>query len=136
MTFIPFFQAQIFVWIINVTFPIRSLNALEDQDSGALMVDLVAGINEAEQRTVQAQKESSQSQCHPAPLEVSHFSGAVSSGYGTNVTASSMSQYEGDLPPPQADPMLDLPPPPPPPEPLSQVSAWGHRWQDLCNPSF
>ncbi|XP_036115287.1 amyloid beta A4 precursor protein-binding family B member 1-interacting protein [Molossus molossus] len=98
----------------------ESLNALEDQDLDALMADLVADISEAEQRTIQAQKESSRSQCHPAPQEVSHFSGAASSGYGTNVTATSMSQYEDDLPPPPEDPMLDLPPPPPPPAPLSQ----------------
>lgn len=88
------------------------------------MADLVADISEAEQRTIQAQKESSQSPYHPAPPEVAHFSGAATPGYGANVVATSMSQYEDDLPPPPADPMLDLPLPPPPPEPLSQVSAW------------
>lgn len=98
----------------------ESLNALEDQDLDALMADLVADISEAEQRTIQAQKESSQGSYHPAPPEVSHSSGAASPGYGANVVATSMSQYEDDLPPPPADPMLDLPLPPPPPEPLSQ----------------
>ncbi|XP_023619668.1 amyloid beta A4 precursor protein-binding family B member 1-interacting protein isoform X2 [Myotis lucifugus] len=98
----------------------ESLNALEDQDLDALMADLVADISEAEQRTIQAQKESSQGPYHQAPPEVSHFSGAASPGYGANVVATSMSQCEDDLPPPPADPMLDLPLPPPPPEPLSQ----------------
>ncbi|XP_057160697.1 amyloid beta A4 precursor protein-binding family B member 1-interacting protein isoform X2 [Ursus arctos] len=98
----------------------ESLNALEDQDLDALMADLVADISEAEQRTIQAQKESSQNQHHAASLEVPDFSGAVAFGYGANVTAVSVSQYEDDLPPPPADPMLDLPLPPPPPEPLSQ----------------
>ncbi|EFB17873.1 hypothetical protein PANDA_017359, partial [Ailuropoda melanoleuca] len=98
----------------------ESLNALEDQDLDALMADLVADISEAEQRTIQAQKESSQNQHHAASLAVPDFSGAVALGYGANVTAVSVSQYEDDLPPPPADPMLDLPLPPPPPEPLSQ----------------
>ncbi|XP_012510309.1 PREDICTED: amyloid beta A4 precursor protein-binding family B member 1-interacting protein [Propithecus coquereli] len=102
----------------------ESLNALEDQDLDALMADLVADISEAEQRTIQAQKESSQNQHHSASTEASNFSGAASLGYGANVTATSVSQYVDDLPPPPADPVLDLPlpPPPPPPEPLSQVS--------------
>lgn len=88
------------------------------------MADLVADISEAEQRTIQAQKESSQSPYHPASPDVSHFSGTATPGYGANVIATSMSQYEDDLPPPPEDPMLDLPLPPPPPEPLSQVRAW------------
>ncbi|XP_034885377.1 amyloid beta A4 precursor protein-binding family B member 1-interacting protein isoform X1 [Mirounga leonina] len=98
----------------------ESLNALEDQDLDALMADLVADISEAEQRTIQAQKESWQNQHHPASLEVPDFSGAAALGYGASVAAVSVSQYEDDLPPPPADPMLDLPLPPPPPEPLSQ----------------
>ncbi|XP_030898032.1 amyloid beta A4 precursor protein-binding family B member 1-interacting protein [Leptonychotes weddellii] len=98
----------------------ESLNALEDQDLDALMADLVADISEAEQRTIQAQKESCQNQHHPASLEVPDFSGAAALGYGASVAAISVSQYEDDLPPPPADPMLDLPLPPPPPEPLSQ----------------
>ncbi|XP_021096166.1 amyloid beta A4 precursor protein-binding family B member 1-interacting protein isoform X2 [Heterocephalus glaber] len=98
----------------------ESLNALEDQDLDALMADLVADISEAEQRTIQAQKESSQSQNHAASLEASDCSGDASVGSGANVTAVNISQYEDELPPPPADPMLDLPPPPPPPEPLSK----------------
>ncbi|EAW86099.1 amyloid beta precursor protein binding family B member 1 interacting protein [Homo sapiens] len=98
----------------------ESLNALEDQDLDALMADLVADISEAEQRTIQAQKESLQNQHHSASLQASIFSGAASLGYGTNVAATGISQYEDDLPPPPADPVLDLPLPPPPPEPLSQ----------------
>ncbi|XP_003988223.2 amyloid beta A4 precursor protein-binding family B member 1-interacting protein [Felis catus] len=98
----------------------ESLNALEDQDLDALMADLVADISEAEQRTIQAQKEPSQNQNHPAPLNIPNFSGAAALGYGANVAVTSVSQYEDDLPPPPADPMLDLPLPPPPPEPLSQ----------------
>uniref|UniRef100_A0ABI7YKT8 Amyloid beta precursor protein binding family B member 1 interacting protein n=1 Tax=Felis catus TaxID=9685 RepID=A0ABI7YKT8_FELCA len=107
----------------------ESLNALEDQDLDALMADLVADISEAEQRTIQAQKEPSQNQNHPAPLNIPNFSGAAALGYGANVAVTSVSQYEDDLPPPPADPMLDLPLPPPPPEPLSQVSVW-QGWQD------
>ncbi|KAI6052540.1 amyloid beta A4 precursor protein-binding family B member 1-interacting protein [Marmota monax] len=98
----------------------ESLNALEDQDLDALMADLVADISEAEQRTIQAQKESSQKQQDSAAVEVSNYSGAASLGYGANVAATGFSQYENNLPPPSADPVLDLPPPPPPPEPLSQ----------------
>ncbi|XP_074181058.1 amyloid beta A4 precursor protein-binding family B member 1-interacting protein [Rhinolophus sinicus] len=98
----------------------ESLNALEDQDLDALMADLVADISEAEQRTIQTQKESSQNQHHSAPVDVSDFSGAASLAFRANVAETSMSPYEDDLPPPPADPMLDLPLPPPPPEPLSQ----------------
>ncbi|KAF0877016.1 AB1IP protein, partial [Crocuta crocuta] len=98
----------------------ESLNALEDQDLDALMADLVADISEAEQRTIQAQKEPSQNQHHPAPLDIPDFSGAAALDYRANVAVTSVSQYEDDLPPPPADPMLDLPLPPPPPEPLSQ----------------
>lgn len=97
----------------------ESLNALEDQDLDALMAELVADISEAEQRTIQAQKELGQNQHHPTSQEVSNYSGAASLGYRTNTAAASGSQYE-DLPPPPVDPMLDLPLPPPPPEPLSQ----------------
>lgn len=98
----------------------ESLNALEDQDLDALMADLVADISEAEQRTIQTQKESSQNQHHSAPVDVPDFSGAASLAFGANVAETSMSPHEDDLPPPPADPMLDLPLPPPPPEPLTQ----------------
>ncbi|EPY75546.1 amyloid beta A4 precursor protein-binding family B member 1-interacting protein isoform 2 [Camelus ferus] len=87
------------------------------------MADLVADISEAEQRTVQAQKEASLNRPPSASLEVPGFSGAASLGYGANVAATSIGQCEDDLPPPPADPMLDLPLPPPPPEPLSQEEA-------------
>lgn len=95
------------------------------------MADLVADISEAEQRTIQAQKESSQNQRPPTSLEMPDFSGAGALGYGANVAAVSVSHYEYDLPPPPADPMVDLPPPPPPPEPLSQVSVWGKDGRTL-----
>ncbi|XP_043335167.1 amyloid beta A4 precursor protein-binding family B member 1-interacting protein [Cervus canadensis] len=95
----------------------ESLNALEDQDLDALMADLVADISEAEQRTIQAQKESPQKQPHSAAVYVPSFHGAASPGYGAHVAATS--QFD-DLPPPPADPVLDLPLPPPPPEPISQ----------------
>uniref|UniRef100_A0A8C3VVM0 Amyloid beta protein binding family B member 1 interacting protein n=1 Tax=Catagonus wagneri TaxID=51154 RepID=A0A8C3VVM0_9CETA len=108
----------------------ESLNALEDQDLDALMADLVADISEAEQRTIQAQKESSQNRPPSASLDVPSFSGAASVGCWADVAAASVSQYEDDLPPPPADPMLDLPLPPPPPEPLSQVGLWDQGWQD------
>lgn len=99
----------------------ESLNALEDQDLDALMADLVADIQEAEQKTIQAQKQSSQGP-HPSPSSAApSFGGAASHGHGAVVTmtAASRSDYEDDLPPPPADPVLDLPLPPPPPEPLS-----------------
>lgn len=108
---------------------LESLNALEDQDLDALMADLVADISEAEQRTIQAQKESSQNRPHSASLDVLSFSGAASLGYRADAAAS-FGQYEDDLPPPPADPMLDLPLPPPPPEPLSQVGPWDQGGQD------
>ncbi|EDL83938.1 amyloid beta (A4) precursor protein-binding, family B, member 1 interacting protein [Rattus norvegicus] len=100
----------------------ESLNALEDQDLDALMADLVADISEAEQRTIQAQKESSQNQGHSALLEASDGQGTAPRGYGANAAAFDVSDYEEALPPPPADPMLDLlpPPPPPPPKPLSK----------------
>lgn len=103
-------------------FLLESLNALEDQDLDALMADLVADISEAEQRTIQAQKESSQNQHHSALLGASDGWGAASLGYGASAAAAGVSHYEDALPPPPAEPMLDLPPPPPPPEPLSKVS--------------
>lgn len=94
------------------------------------MADLVADISEAEQRTIQAQQKFSQDQHLPAPLEGSDFSGAASLSYGANAAETIISPHGDDLPPPPADPVLDLPLPPPPPEPLSKVSGWGQRWQD------
>ncbi|KAG8504725.1 Amyloid beta A4 precursor protein-binding family B member 1-interacting protein, partial [Galemys pyrenaicus] len=101
----------------------ESLNALEDQDLDALMAELVADISEAEQRTIEAQKKSSQNQLPSASLEVSTCSGQAPLGSGANVATISISQYEDDLPPPPDDPVLDLPLPPPPPEPLSPEEA-------------
>lgn len=98
----------------------ESLNALEDQDLDALMAELVADISEAEQRTIQAQKESIQSQHQPTSLGLSNCIESKSLNCETDVAAISVSQYEDDLPPPPPDAMLDLPLPPPPPEPLSQ----------------
>lgn len=89
------------------------------------MADLVADISEAEQRTIQAQKESSQNQHHSALQEASDGWVAASLGYGASAAAAGVGHYEDALPPPPAEPMLDLPPPPPPPpppEPLSKVS--------------
>ncbi|XP_055963150.1 LOW QUALITY PROTEIN: amyloid beta A4 precursor protein-binding family B member 1-interacting protein [Sorex fumeus] len=97
----------------------ESLNALEDQDLDALMAELVADISEAEQRTIQAQKESTQSHCHSASLEVPNCSVPESLNCEVDVAAVSISQFD-DLPPPPADPILDLPLPPPPPQPLSR----------------
>ncbi|GAB1286011.1 Amyloid beta A4 precursor protein-binding family B member 1-interacting protein [Apodemus speciosus] len=94
-----------------------SLNALEDQDLDALMADLVADISEAEQRTIQAQRESSQNQDHAALLEASEGRGTALRGSAASAAAVAVSHYQEALPPPPADPMLDLPPPPPPPPP-------------------
>nr|AAH23110.1 Amyloid beta (A4) precursor protein-binding, family B, member 1 interacting protein [Mus musculus] len=99
----------------------ESLNALEDQDLDALMADLVADISEAEQRTIQAQKESSQNQDRFALLRASDGQGTASGGYGASAAAIDVSHHEEALPPPPVEPMLDLlPPPPPPPELLSK----------------
>ncbi|XP_044534867.1 amyloid beta A4 precursor protein-binding family B member 1-interacting protein [Gracilinanus agilis] len=99
----------------------ESLNALEDNDLDALMADLVADISEAEQRTIQAQKQASQHQPNTASLSSSVFGNGASLDYKTNLASTGISNYEYELPPPPADPILDLPPPPPPPpEPLTQ----------------
>ncbi|XP_001376121.3 amyloid beta A4 precursor protein-binding family B member 1-interacting protein [Monodelphis domestica] len=99
----------------------ESLNALEDNDLDALMADLVADISEAEQRTIQAQKQASQHQPNTTSVSSSVVGNGASLGYKTNLTNTGISNYEDELPPPPADPILDLPPPPPPPpEPLTQ----------------
>ncbi|NXW63061.1 AB1IP protein, partial [Eurystomus gularis] len=98
----------------------ESLNALEDKDLDALMADLVADINDVEQRTLQAQKTSSGNQQSMVTQP--------STGLGSDIYCKSSlyvtitEQLEDDLPPPPPDPGLDLPPPPPPPppEPLTQ----------------
>ncbi|KFW70672.1 Amyloid beta A4 precursor protein-binding family B member 1-interacting protein, partial [Pygoscelis adeliae] len=97
----------------------ESLSALEDKDLDALMADLVADLNDVEQRTLQAQKTSGNQQStvtQPSTgLDSDIYS--KSSPYVT-ITG----RFEDDLPPPPPDPDLDLPPPPPPPppEPLTQ----------------
>lgn len=106
-----------------VVFFTESLSALEDKDLDALMADLVADLNDVEQRTLQAQKTSGNQQStvtQPSTgLDSDIYS--KSSPYVT-ITR----RFEDDLPPPPPDPDLDLPPPPPPPpEPLTQVSLGG-----------
>ncbi|XP_031470290.1 amyloid beta A4 precursor protein-binding family B member 1-interacting protein [Phasianus colchicus] len=98
----------------------ESLNALEDKDLDALMADLVADINEVEQRTLQAQKTSSGNQQSVATQPPTGMDNDFCSKL--NPCATIMGQFKNDLPPPPPAPNLDLPPPPPPPppEPLSQ----------------
>ncbi|XP_064018798.1 amyloid beta A4 precursor protein-binding family B member 1-interacting protein isoform X2 [Pogoniulus pusillus] len=92
----------------------ESLSALEDKDLDALMADLVADLNDVEQKTLQALKTSGNQQS-----TVTEPSRSLDSVYVT-ITG----QLEDDLPPPPPDPTLELPlpppPPPPPPEPLTQ----------------
>ncbi|KFQ01427.1 Amyloid beta A4 precursor protein-binding family B member 1-interacting protein, partial [Leptosomus discolor] len=98
----------------------ESLSALEDKDLDALMADLVADINDVEQRTLQAQKTSGNQQSTVTQ---------PSTGLGSDIYSKSSpyvtitGQFGDDLPPPPPDPDLDLPPPPPPPppEPLTQA---------------
>ncbi|XP_072183594.1 amyloid beta A4 precursor protein-binding family B member 1-interacting protein isoform X1 [Excalfactoria chinensis] len=97
----------------------ESLNALEDKDLDALMADLVADINEVEQRTLQAQKTSGNQQS-----VVTQPSTGIDNDFCSKLSpcATITEQFKNDLPPPPPAPDLDLPPPPPPPppEPLSQ----------------
>ncbi|XP_051468111.1 amyloid beta A4 precursor protein-binding family B member 1-interacting protein [Apus apus] len=97
----------------------ESLSTLEDKDLDALMADLVADINDVEQRTLQAQKTTGNHQSTVTQPSTSLDSDiySKSSPYVT-ITR----QFGDDLPPPPPDPGLDLPPPPPPPppEPLTQ----------------
>ncbi|NWX21286.1 AB1IP protein, partial [Aegotheles bennettii] len=97
----------------------ESLSALEDKDLDALMADLVADINEVEQRTLQAQKTPGNQQStltQPSTGLESDFYSKL------NPYVTITGQCGDDLPPPPPDPNLDLPPPPPPPppEPLTQ----------------
>ncbi|KAM6314595.1 amyloid beta A4 precursor protein-binding family B member 1-interacting protein [Aegotheles albertisi] len=95
----------------------ESLSALEDKDLDALMADLVADINEVEQRTLQAQKTPGNQQStltQPSTGLESDFYSKL------NPYVTITGQCGNDLPPPPPDPNLDLPPPPPPPEPLTQ----------------
>ncbi|KAM6087027.1 amyloid beta A4 precursor protein-binding family B member 1-interacting protein isoform 2-T2 [Chlamydotis macqueenii] len=98
----------------------ESLSALEDKDLDALMADLVAGLNDVEQRTLQAQKTNSDNQ----QSTVTQPSTGLDSGIGSksSLCVTFSGQFGDDLPPPPPEPDLDLPPPPPPPpsEPLTQ----------------
>ncbi|NXX16982.1 AB1IP protein, partial [Podargus strigoides] len=96
----------------------ESLSALEDKDLDALMADLVADINDVEQRTLQAQKTSSGKQ---QSMVIQPSTGLDSSIYcKASPYITITGRFGDDLPPPPPDPNLDLPPPPPPPEPLTQ----------------
>ncbi|XP_009632835.1 amyloid beta A4 precursor protein-binding family B member 1-interacting protein isoform X2 [Egretta garzetta] len=97
----------------------ESLSALEDKDLDALMADLVADINDAEQRTLQAQKTFGNQQT----TVTQPSKGLDSDVYCKSSPYVTITGHFGDgLPPPPPDPDLDLPPPPPPPppEPLTQ----------------
>ncbi|KFQ26204.1 Amyloid beta A4 precursor protein-binding family B member 1-interacting protein [Merops nubicus] len=98
----------------------ESLSALEDKDLDALMADLVADINDVEQKTLQAQKTSGNQQSMVAQPSTDLDSDIYSKSSSSYVTITG--QFEDALPPPPPDPDLDLPPPPPPPppEPLTQ----------------
>lgn len=111
----------------------ESLNALEDKDLDALMADLVADINEVEQRTLQAQKNTSGYQQSVATQPPTGMDNDFCSKLSP--CAIITGQFKNDLPPPPPAPNLDLPPPPPPPppEPLSQVSLRGILLQEFNN---
>lgn len=99
----------------------ESLNALEDQDLDALMADLVADLNDVEQKTLQAQKASSCNQQSAVTQPSTGLNNDIYSKVSPYVTITG--QSGDDLPPPPPDPEPELPPPPPPPpEPLTQVS--------------
>lgn len=107
-----------------MVFFIESLNALEDQDLDALMADLVADLNDVEQKTLQAQKTS----CNQQNTVTQPSTGLNSDIYSkVSPYVTITGQFGDDLPPPPPDPEpeLPLPPPPPPPEPLTQVSLGG-----------
>ncbi|NXB12254.1 AB1IP protein, partial [Cnemophilus loriae] len=98
----------------------ESLNALEDKDLDALMADLVADLNDVEQKTLQAQKTSS---CNQQSTVTQPSTGLNSDTYSKVTPCVAIAgQFGDDLPPPPPDPQSDLPPPPPPPppEPLTQ----------------
>ncbi|XP_074756198.1 amyloid beta A4 precursor protein-binding family B member 1-interacting protein [Athene noctua] len=98
----------------------ESLSALEDKDLDALMADLVADINDVEQRTLQAQKTTSGNQQNTVTQPSTGLDSDVYSKSSLCVAVTG--PFGDDLPPPPPDPYLDLPPPPPPPppEPLTQ----------------
>ncbi|NXG51857.1 AB1IP protein, partial [Psilopogon haemacephalus] len=99
----------------------ESLSALEDKDLDALMADLVADLNDVEQRTLQAQKTSGNQQSTVTEPSRSLDSDTCCK---SSVYVTITGPLGDDLPPPPPDPNLELPlpppPPPPPPEPLTQ----------------
>ncbi|XP_010188445.1 PREDICTED: amyloid beta A4 precursor protein-binding family B member 1-interacting protein [Mesitornis unicolor] len=98
----------------------ESLSALEDKDLDALMADLVADINDVEQRTLQAQKTTSGNQQSTVTQPSTGLDSDIYCKSSPYVTITGW--FGDDLPPPPPDRDLDLPPPPPPPppEPLTQ----------------
>ncbi|RLW11450.1 hypothetical protein DV515_00001426 [Chloebia gouldiae] len=98
----------------------ESLNALEDKDLDALMADLVADLNDVEQKTLEAQKMSSCNQQSTVTQPSIGMNDDIYSKVSPYVTI--IGQSGDDLPPPPPDPEPELPPPPPPPppEPLTQ----------------
>ncbi|NWZ76789.1 AB1IP protein, partial [Poecile atricapillus] len=98
----------------------ESLNALEDKDLDALMADLVADLNDVEQKTLQTQKTTSCNQQSTVTQPSTGLNSDIYSKVSPYVTITG--QFEDDLPPPPPDPEPELPPPPPPPppEPLTQ----------------
>ncbi|XP_006025422.1 amyloid beta A4 precursor protein-binding family B member 1-interacting protein isoform X1 [Alligator sinensis] len=102
----------------------ESLSTLEDKDLDALMADLVADINEAEQKTLQAQKTTSDHEQKKATESLMGFETIASYEYKPSTHGITTSgPVEDVLPPPPLESELDfpLPPPPPPaPEPLTQ----------------
>ncbi|XP_078519560.1 amyloid beta A4 precursor protein-binding family B member 1-interacting protein [Lissotriton helveticus] len=97
----------------------ESLNELEDNDLDALMADLLADINEAEQKTLQSKKPKSDSQQNTNLFIETKLGGASSFDYGSSFPDNADINFEEDLPPPPSFPQPDfeLPPPPPPPPP-------------------
>ncbi|NWJ10222.1 AB1IP protein, partial [Crypturellus undulatus] len=97
----------------------ESLSTLEDKDLDALMADLVADINEVEQRTLQAQKTIGNQQ---STVTQPSTGLDTASSHKSSACVTIPGRFGDDLPPPPPDPSLDLPPPPPPPppEPLTQ----------------
>ncbi|RMC04870.1 hypothetical protein DUI87_18044 [Hirundo rustica rustica] len=92
----------------------ESLNALEDKDLDALMADLVADLNDVEQKTLQAQKTS----CNQQSAVTQPSTGLHSDTYSeVSPYATITGQFGDDFPPPPPDPEPELPPPPPPPPP-------------------
>nr|XP_033787297.1 amyloid beta A4 precursor protein-binding family B member 1-interacting protein isoform X2 [Geotrypetes seraphini] len=102
----------------------ESLSALEDNDLDALMADLMADINETEQKTFQAQKPSSSFQRNSFTDSEPGFSVAASCDYQSNIPAAYTQDYEDYFPPPPSPPPKpNFDPPPPLPElsePLSK----------------